>query len=67
MSKQLINLIFAFVFFCASMLQAQNISETTALKIADRIINSTTYTFINKKTQETYTSVKDLPLRRTWL
>ncbi len=53
---------FAIMFFCASMLQAQNISEATALKIADRIINSTTYTFINKKTGETYTSVKDLPL-----
>lgn len=31
-------------------------------QIADRIMQSTTYQFINKKTDSTYSSIKDLPL-----
>ena len=36
--------------------------EAISRKIADRILHSTTYMFENKKTGETYTTVKDLPL-----
>lgn len=44
-------------------LTAQNpVAEQTARKIADRILESTTYTFKNKKTGEVYSSVKDVPL-----
>ena len=32
--------------------------------MADRILNSTSYLFENKKTGETYASVKDLPLSK---
>lgn len=42
---------------------AQNpVAELTARKIADRILQSTTYTFQNKKTGEIYTSLKNVPL-----
>ena len=37
-------------------------AEETAKKIAERIFNSTSYLFENKKTGETYNTVKDLPL-----
>lgn len=37
-------------------------AEETAIKIADRIVNSTSYLFENNKTGETYTTVKDLSL-----
>ncbi len=44
-------------------LSAQNpVAEQTARKIADRILQSTTYTFQNKKTREVYTSLKNVPL-----
>lgn len=33
----------------------------TAVKIADRILHSTTYDFVNKKTGETFTSLKKVP------
>lgn len=55
-------IIFLFVSF-AVQLNAQNpVAEQTALKIANRILKSTTYTFQNKKTGEIYTSLKDVPL-----
>ncbi len=39
-------------------------ARETAMKIAERILNSTTYLFENKKTGETYSTVKDLPLSK---
>jgi len=39
-------------------------ARETATKIAERILNSTTYLFENKKTGETYSTVKDLPLSK---
>ncbi|MFT3753192.1 MAG: glycoside hydrolase family 88 protein [Paludibacter sp.] len=47
-------------------LPAQNkmTAEEAAQMIANRIVNTTTYLFENKKTGETYTSVKDLPVSR---
>lgn len=42
--------------------QTQMDAKATATKIADRIINNTTYEFRNTKTGETYSSVKNLPL-----
>lgn len=62
MSKQFLKLFLAATFLSVSALHAQTNPEITARKIAERIINSTTYTFVNKKTGETYKSVKDLPL-----
>lgn len=57
-------LIIIFLFVCfAVQSNAQNpVAEQTALKIANRILKSTTYTFQNKKTGEVYTSLKDVPL-----
>lgn len=42
--------------------QAKLSAEEVAVKIADRILATTTYEFKNTKTGETYKSVKDLPL-----
>jgi len=56
------------LFFIGLMptINAQNkmTAQEAAKVIADRILNSTTYRFENKKTGETYTTVKDLPLSR---
>jgi len=37
-------------------------AQEVALKIATRIVNTTSYLFENKKTGKTYTTVKDLAL-----
>ena len=37
-------------------------AEQMARKIADRILSSTSYTFVNNKTGEKYETVKNLPL-----
>lgn len=42
--------------------QTKMTAGEAAVKIADRIVNSTTYEFKNTKTGEVYQSVKDLPL-----
>lgn len=42
--------------------EAKLTASDVAVKIADRILAGTTYDFKNKKTGETYSSVKDLPL-----
>lgn len=49
---------------CASLLQAQSkmTAQEAAVKIAERIVSSTTYKFENVKTGETYTTVKGLPV-----
>lgn len=62
--KLKINFLLAFILIGVPALVAQNkmTLDETARKIADRIINSTSYLFENKKTGETYTTVKDLPL-----
>ena len=39
-------------------------AKETATKIAERIVNSTTYLFENKKTGETYSTVKNIPLSK---
>ena len=60
--KQLIPF-FVFLLGLQSVYSQNKMSaEETARKIADRIVNSTTYLFENSKTGETYTTVKDLPL-----
>lgn len=50
--------------FNASFLQAQNkmTAQEAAVKIAERIVSSTTYKFENTKTGETYETVKGLPV-----
>ena len=62
--KSTISFIITFVLAGIQVCYAQNkmTTEETAVKIADRIVNSTGYLFENKETGETYTSVKDLPL-----
>ena len=35
-----------------------------AMKIADRILTSTTYEFVDKKSGKTYTSLKNMPLNK---
>ncbi|HEY5507308.1 MAG TPA: glycosyl hydrolase family 88, partial [Paludibacter sp.] len=57
---------FVALFLSVLTVQAQtNMSaRETATKIAERILNSTTYLFENKKTGETYSTVKDLPLSK---
>ena len=54
------------IFLSISTMHAQNkmTAEEAARKIADRIVNSTTYLFENKKTGETYKTVKDIPLSK---
>jgi len=54
------------IFLSVSTIHAQNkmTAEEAARKIADRIVNSTTYLFENKKTGETYKTVKDIPLSK---
>lgn len=56
-----ISLLLLAIFFSLTF-NAQNATEITARKIADRILNATTYTFVNKKTGETYTSLKNVAL-----
>lgn len=52
------------IFLSVSTMHAQNkmTAEEAARKIADRIVNSTTYLFENRKTGETYKTVKGIPL-----
>jgi unsaturated rhamnogalacturonyl hydrolase len=57
----LIGLLFAGTIPCVTA-QNKMSAEEAAKVIADRIVNSTTYLFENKKTGETFTTVKDLPL-----
>jgi len=54
------------IFLSVSTIYAQNkmTAEEAAWKIADRIVNSTTYLFENKKTGETYKTVKGIPLSK---
>lgn len=48
--------------FSAVSAQTHLNAETAAIKIADRILSSTTYEFKNTQTGEVYSSVKELPL-----
>ena len=41
--------------------QATQSADKIAVAIADRIISETPYTFVNKKTEQTYTSLKNVP------
>ncbi len=59
--KRISILSLSFIFLSVSI-SAQNVAKQTAIKIADRILNSTTYTFKNKKTGEVYTSLKGVEL-----
>ena len=56
-----------------SILQLCNVSagaqtndkvKEMAMKIADRILTSTTYEFVDKKSGKTYTSLKNMPLNK---
>ena len=59
-------ILYSIIFLCVNSIHAQNkiTPEEAAQKIADRIINSTTYLFENKKTGETYKTVKGIPLSK---
>lgn len=64
--KRLLHTIVLSIFlssgFHYSIVNAQSATEITTRKIADRILNSTSYTFVNKKTGEIFKSVKDAEL-----
>ncbi len=62
MIRKIPALIFIFLFSGIAVTKGQRSPEQVARQIADRILNTTSYLFENKKTGETYTSVKDLPL-----
>jgi rhamnogalacturonyl hydrolase YesR len=58
------SLLLGIVTLCFAPLNAQTkmTAKEAAIKIADRILNSTTYEFKNTKTGEVYKTVKNLPL-----
>lgn len=62
MNRLILLSIFAFAAFASASAQTKMDAKTAAVKIADRILNSTTYQFKNTKTGKTYSTVKDLPL-----
>lgn len=57
-------LLFVGVIPATAFAQNKMTTEEAAKTIADRIVNSTTYLFENKKTGETFATVKDLPLSK---
>ena len=44
--------------------QTNDKAKEMAMKIADRILSSTTYEFVDKKSGKTYTSLKNMPLNK---
>ena len=44
--------------------QTNDKAKEMAMKIADRILASTTYEFVDKKSGKTYTSLKNMPLNK---
>ncbi|MBD8347547.1 glycoside hydrolase family 105 protein [Dysgonomonas sp. HGC4] len=61
MSKKLILVAFALITTIATYSQATQPADKIAIAIADRIISETPYTFVNTKTEQTYTSLKNVP------
>lgn len=61
MSKKLILVAFALFMTIATYSQATQSADKIAVAIADRIISETPYTFVNTKTEQTYTSLKNVP------
>lgn len=60
--KRIFLLIIAFALASAELLaQATLKADELASTIANRIISETPYTFINKQTKQTYTSLKNIP------
>ena len=57
---RLLVLLFA---LCTTFVNAQNNQhiESVLRKVADRIVEQTSYQFVNTKTGETYTSLKGVP------
>lgn len=60
--KRTLNLIFTLFCIIPVFSQATLEPEKLATVIAERIISETPYTFIDKKTNETYTSLKNVPV-----
>lgn len=61
-TKSLLFVTAGFLLALPAFAQTKMKPAEAAVRIADRIVSSTTYDFVNKKTGETYTSVKNLPL-----
>lgn len=61
MSKKLILVAFALFTTIATYSQATQSADKIAVAIADRIISETPYTFVNIKTEQTYTNLKNVP------
>ena len=66
MKKIYTYLIFSFALLCSTSLIAQTNEKAreTAVMIADRILKSTTYDFVDKKSGKTYISLKNVPLNK---
>ncbi len=60
--KILLNIISSILFASSAFAQTTMKADEAAVKIANRILSSTTYDFIHKESGEKYSSVKDLPL-----
>lgn len=61
MSKKLILVAFALFTTIATYSQTTQSADKIAVAIADRIISETPYTFVNTKTEQTYTNLKNVP------
>lgn len=64
MYKKLLLLVVVVVTSSTLFGQARTSPEAMAKLIAERILNTTTYTFVDRKTGEVFESVKDLPLNK---
>lgn len=62
MKKYCVIIVVGVLLFSTMQAQTKKSAKETAVQIAERIVNSTSYLFENKKTGETFTTVKDLPL-----
>lgn len=64
LSRHITALFLSCATLTGAMAQNKMTAEEAAVKIANRILSSTTYKFENKKTGEVYSTVKDLPLSK---
>lgn len=61
MYRKTILVAFALLITIATSPQATQPADKIAVAIADRIISETPYTFVNTKTEQTYTNLKNVP------
>lgn len=64
MLRIVLPLVLFFASATAGMAQARISPEEMAVKIADRIVSSTTYNFVDRSNGKVYTSLKNVPLKK---